>query len=55
MDKKEIDISDKQALEARKQEMEDYILPGFMTKFTLPNSGNIVDIYSKSPDSIKIF
>ena len=28
MDKKEIDISDKQALEARKQEMEDYILPG---------------------------
>lgn len=55
MDKKQLDISDKQALEARKQEMEEYILPGFMTKFTLPNSDKQVDVYSKSPDSIKIF
>lgn len=54
MDKKDLDISDKQAFEARKQEMEEYILPGFVQKFTLPNSGKQVDIYSKSPDAIKI-
>lgn len=41
-------VSDNDALEGRKQEMERDILPGFMTKFTLPNSGRVVDVYSRS-------
>lgn len=53
MDKGKLDISDKEALEVRKQEMES-ILPGFVDKFTLPNSGKQVDVYSKLINTVKL-
>ena len=52
-DKQKYDISDKEALESRKQEMES-LLPGLMQKFVLPNSKKTVDIYSPEPKMCKI-
>lgn len=46
MEKKQEYDSDKQILDARKQEMEG-MLPGLVCKLVLPNSGKQVDVYSK--------
>ena len=46
MDKQELEISDKELMNVRKQEMES-MLPGLVAKLTLPRSGKQVDVYSK--------
>lgn len=45
-------VSDKDALEGRKQEMERDILPGMVTMFTLPNSKRVEKVYSKKINAI---